>query len=361
MSELYIGVMSGTSLDGIDISLCEISDVNYNEVYSNEYTLDKDLKQNILDAVSSIITLKKFGELNCRLGLRYAQVINEFLDEFEINKSNIKAIGLHGQTLWHEPNSQYPFSMQLGDASFVSKSVGIDVVSDFRSADIALGGQGAPFTPAFHKHIFSNVKVKSAVLNLGGIANITILGEKVLGYDIAPANMLLDSWIQKIKDESYDAGGMWASGGSIDEELLSQMLNEPFFKKDFPKSTGRELFNMEWLEDKLSLKIYNTQDVQRTIVELLVRCVEKEVQTHKIEQLILCGGGAHNSFVKHRLEELLGIDVKLSEEFGVSADSLEAMAFAWLAYKRVHLQQVDLKDITGARKNGILGAIYAGN
>ena len=359
MSELYIGVMSGTSLDGIDISLCEISELTCKEIYSKEYNFDEDLKYDVLNAISSTLTLKQFGELNYRLGLQYSQVINDFLDQYNIDNKSIKTIGLHGQTLWHQPDSKYPFSMQLGDASLISKHTGIDVVSDFRSADIALGGQGAPLTPAFHKLMFSEVGIKNAVLNLGGIANITILDAKTIGYDIAPANILLDAWIQKNKDEIYDAGGMWASGGSMDEELLNKMLDEPFFKKDFPKSTGRELFNMEWLEDKLPLKVYNTQDVQRTLVELLVRCVQKEVQTHSVEQLILCGGGAHNSFVKYRLEEVLGIDVKVSDEFGVNGDSLEAMAFAWLAYKRVHLQKVDLKDVTGARKNGILGAIYA--
>lgn len=359
MNRLYMGIMSGTSLDGIDISLCEISNSKCKEVYSKEYTFDEAIKFDVLNAISTTVTLKQLGELNYRLGLQYSLVIDNFLDDFKVDKTNIKAIGLHGQTLWHEPNTKFPFSMQLGDASLVSKYVEIDVVSDFRSADIALDGQGAPLTPAFHKLMFSHIGVKSAVLNLGGIANITILSDKTIGYDIAPANILLDAWIYKIKNKKYDAEGMWASGGSIDEKLLSKMLDEPFFKKDFPKSTGRELFNMEWLENKLDLKVYNTQDVQRTLVELLVMCTKKEVQTHKIEQLILCGGGAHNSFVKYRLEEAIGIDVKISDDFGVNSDSLEAMAFAWLAYKRVHLEKVDLKDVTGARKNAILGALYA--
>ena len=251
----------------------------------------------------------------------------------------------------------HPFSMQLGDASIVSKEVGIDVVCDFRSGDIALGGEGAPFTPAFHKMMFKNNN--TAVLNLGGIANITILGRKAVGYDIAPANMLLDAWIQKIKDEPYDAGGVWASGGSVNDELLSKLLDETFFEKEYPKSTGRELFNIKWLEDKLSSKTYNPQDVQRTLVELLVRCVQKEIQSHKVKELVLCGGGAYNGFVKSRLEEVLNISVKKSDEFGVDASSLESMAFAWLAYKRIHKEVIDLKDITGARENGILGAIYA--
>jgi len=235
------------------------------------------------------------------------------------------------------------------------------VVYNFRKNDLKNGGKGAPLSPIFHQLMVrkNNVGLKCAVLNLGGIANITVLGDKTIGYDIAPANMLLDGWIQKIKDEPYDASGMWASGGNIDEELFSKMLDEPFFKKDFPKSTGRELFNMKWLEDKLPPKVYNTQDIQRTLVELLIRCVQKEVESHSIKQLVLCGGGAHNSFVKYRLEEELGIEVKKSDELGVNSDSLEAMAFAWLSYKRVNLEKVDLKDITGAKQNGILGALYA--
>jgi len=359
MNKLYIGVMSGTSLDGIDISLCEISKLRCKEIYSKEYIFDKDLKYDILNLISSTITLKQLGELNSRLGMQYSLAISNFLDHFKVDKTKVKAIGLHGQTLWHEPDSKYPFSMQVGDASLVSKYVNIDVVSDFRSADIALGGQGAPLTPAFHQLMFCDTKVKSAVLNLGGIANITILDDKTIGYDIAPANILLDGWIYKIKKQKYDASGMWASGGCVDEELLGKMLDESFFKKDFPKSTGRELFNMEWLEKKLSLKVYNPQDVQRTLVELLIKCIQKEVQIHKIEQLVLCGGGIHNSFIKYRLKEVLGIDVKTSDELGINGDFLEAMAFAWLAYKRVNLQKVDLKDITGAKQNGVLGAIYA--
>lgn len=359
MSELFIGVMSGTSLDAIDISLCEVNEDRFIEVVSNEYPYDEEIKVEVLNAISNPITLKQVGELNYRLGKAYASALNTFISTNKIDKSKVIAIGLHGQTLWHEPNSTYPFSMQLGDASLVSKEVGIDVVSDFRSGDVALGGQGAPFTPAFHKMMFKNNN--TAILNLGGIANITILGRKTIGYDIAPANMLLDSWIFKVKNEAYDVGGMWASGGSVDEELLSKLLDEPFFKKEYPKSTGRELFNLKWLEDKLPLDVKNTQDIQRTLVELLVRCVYKETQAHKVKELILCGGGAYNSFVKFRLEELLGIDVKSSNELGVSADSLESMAFAWLAYKRVHKEVVNLKDVTGASKDTILGAIYAGN
>lgn len=357
MGEQYIGVMSGTSLDAVDISLCEISENACKEIASDDYAYGSRIKQDILRAISEPLSLKEVGELNHRLGKNYSSALNTFIKENNVDKTKVVAIGLHGQTLWHEPNSAHPFSMQLGDASIVSKEVGIDVVCDFRSGDIALGGEGAPFTPAFHKMMFKDNN--TAVLNLGGIANITILGRKALGYDIAPANMLLDAWIQKIKDEPYDAGGTWASGGSVDADLLSKLLDEPFFEKEYPKSTGRELFNIKWLEDKLSSGEYNPQDVQRTLVELLVRCVDKEVKSHKVKELVLCGGGAYNCFVESRLEELLKISVKKSDDFGVDAGSLESMAFAWLAYKRIHKEVIDLKDITGAKENGILGAIYA--
>jgi len=358
--ELYIGVMSGTSLDGIDISLCAIDKSNFKVVSSKEYPYDEELKQDILKAISDSISLKQYGEIDYRLGMMYSDAIRKFLNNFSLNAKNITAIGLHGQTLWHEPKSRFPFSLQAGNASLVSKQIGIDVVSDFRSGDIALGGEGAPFAPVFHREVFKRLDKKTAALNLGGIANLTILNGGILGYDVGPANILLDAWIQKNENKSYDKDSKWAREGQVDFSLLSKLLDEPFFSKSAPKSTGRELFSLEWLEDKLYGFTTRTQDVQRTLLELSVSVIAKEIKKYDVQLVLACGGGANNGYFLELLAQKLdGIEVSTTDKYGVDGDFLEAMAFAYFAYKRVHKESLHLKSITGAHRDGVLGAIYA--
>ena len=359
--ELYIGVMSGTSLDAIDISLCAIDESGFKLISSKEYPYDDELKKDVLKAISSEITLKQYGEINHRLGLMYTDAIQKFLKHFSLNTTHIKAIGLHGQTLWHEPKSQYPFSLQAGDASLVAKQTGIDVVSDFRSGDIALGGEGAPFAPAFHREVFLYSKKKTGVLNLGGIANLTILNGGTLGYDVGPANILLDAWIKKQKNKSYDDDSKWAREGKVDFALLSRLLDEEFFSQKAPKSTGRELFSLEWLEGKLDGFSTKPQDVQRTILELSIRVIAKEVNRYGIEQLLVCGGGVNNGyFIELLSQKLKDIKVSTTKQFGIDPDFVEAMAFAYFAYKRINNKPLQLKRITGANHDGVLGALYAG-
>jgi anhydro-N-acetylmuramic acid kinase len=358
--ELYIGVMSGTSLDGIDISLCAIDDASFKVVSSKEYPYDDELKSEILEAISGDISLKKFGELDTRLAFMYVDAIRKFLKEFSLNTSHIKAVGLHGQTLWHEPHSEFPFTLQAGNGSIVAKQIGIDVVSDFRSGDIALGGEGAPFAPLFHREMFKNPDKKTATLNLGGIANITILNGGTLGYDVGPANMLLDIWIQKNKKKKFDDNSEWARDGKVDYALLSHLLNEPFFFQNAPKSTGRELFSSKWLDEKLEGFNTKPQDVQRTLLEFSVKVIVKEVKKYGVKQLYICGGGAKNEyFVELISQGLDGIDVKTTDKLGVDSNFVEAMAFAYFAYKRVHHKPLELSRITGAKHNGVLGALYA--
>jgi len=356
--ELYIGVMSGTSLDGVDVSLCAIGRSSFKVIGSKEYPYEKFLKADILNAITAHLTLKQYGEINHRLALMYIDVIRKFLKDFSLNTTNIRAIGLHGQTLWHEPDSQYPFSLQAGDASLVAKQIGIDVVSDFRSGDIALGGSGAPFAPLFHREIFKNKN--AAALNLGGIANITILSGGTIGYDIGPANMLLDYWVNKNKDEKYDYNSTWAREGSVDFGLLSKLLDEPFLKQKPPKSTGRELFSGEWLEKKLEGFSTRAENVQRTLLEFSVSIIAKEVKKYNIKELLICGGGAKNEFFVELIAQKLDrIDVKTSDSIGFDSNFVEAMAFAYFAQRRIHNKPLELSRITGARRNGVLGAIYA--
>lgn len=358
--ELYIGVMSGTSLDGIDISLCAIDKSNFKVVSSKEFPYDDELKKDILKAISGDVTLKEYGEIDYRLGLMYSEAIRKFLNHFALNAKNITAIGLHGQTLWHEPKSRSPFSLQVGNASLVSKLIGIDVVSDFRSGDIALGGEGAPFAPVFHREVFKRLEKKTAALNLGGIANLTILNGGTIGYDAGPANILMDAWIQKNENKSFDEDSKWAREGVVDFALLSRLLEEPFFAKNAPKSTGRELFSIEWLEDKLYGFATRPQDVQRTLLELSVSVIAKEIKKYDVELVLACGGGANNSyFLEILAQKIDGIEVSTTDKFGVNGDFLEAMAFAYFAYKRVHNESLHLKSITGASRDGVLGALYA--
>jgi anhydro-N-acetylmuramic acid kinase len=360
MSELYIGVMSGTSLDGIDIVLCEIDNDTLELIHSQEYLFDTKLKNDILNAIHSKVDLKFIGELDTRLGEIYAKTINSFIQNHTIDKTKITAIGLHGQTLWHEPNGEYPFSMQLANSSLITTITGVSVVSDFRQKDIALGGQGAPLTPAFHKFIFSKLDKKVAVLNIGGMANISILSDELIGYDTGCGNVLLDLWITKNKNLKYDKDGEWAKRGNINEKLLKQMLGDEYFKLLAPKSTGREYFNQSWIDTQLSryLKL-EPQDVQATLLALTSKSISNEVKKTDTNLLIVCGGGVKNKALMDSLdEELKYVEVVSSDECGVSSDFMEAMAFAWLAYKRIHKQKVELKTVTGARKNTILGCIY---
>ena len=358
MSNLYIGVMSGTSLDGVDIALCEIDGSFFKLIASHEYPFDKSLKKEILHAIANKSMLKSTGELNIKLGLVYADAIGEFLKFKKIKAESVNAIGLHGQTLWHQPDSDFPFSMQLGCPNVVSAKTGIRVVSDFRSMDIANGGQGAPLTPAFHQFVFGNTKKKTAVLNIGGMANITLLGENLQGWDSGPGNVLMDTWMQKSQKLSYDKGGKFAGKGRVNKELLESFLSDNYFHKEPPKSTGREKFSKKYLLNILSdFKELKAKDIQRTLLELTARTISKDLKNYGVKKLILCGGGAKNKTLIKRVKKLSKIQLLKSDELGVSSNFLEAMAFAWLAYKRVHNEEVDLKSVTGAKKNSLLGVI----
>jgi anhydro-N-acetylmuramic acid kinase len=360
MGGLYIGVMSGTSLDGIDIVLCEIKKNSFELLFADEYMFDEGLKQEILKAISNPIELKTIGQLDTKLGEIYAKTINSFIKQYKIKKDDVKAIGLHGQTLWHEPNSKYPFSMQLANSSLITTITGVSVVSDFRQKDIALGGQGAPLTPAFHKYMFSRLDADIAVLNIGGMANISILTDELIGYDTGCGNVLLDLWIKKHKSLDYDKDGLWAKSGRVNGSLLSEMLSDSYFLLEPPKSTGREHFNEKWLNEKLlNYSHVKPEDVQATLLALSVKSIADEVKRTSVNMLIVCGGGAKNKALMESLDmELEGVEVCSSDECGVSSDFMEAMAFAWLAYKRLHKESVDIKSVTGARENTILGCIY---
>ena len=351
--------MSGTSLDGVDVVLCEIDATSCTLMHSIEYPFPSELKAELLSMISGTCTLEEVGRADHSLGLLFTEAVASLLVSYNIDASTITAIGSHGQTLWHDPVGEYAFTMQLGDPNILAAKTGLEVVADFRRKDVALGGQGAPFAPAFHEFIFKNMNVSVSVVNIGGMANITVLpnstNDELIGYDTGCGNVLLDAWISKHKNLPYDKDGEWARSGTVDYTLLDTMMEDDYLTASYPKSTGREKFNMVWLEHFLSNASHKPEDVQRTLLELTALSISNEVLKFNRDIVLLCGGGAKNSFLVERIKALMpNIEVAIAK----NADEIEAMTFAWLAYKRVHKEKVNLKDVTGARENTILGCVY---
>lgn len=352
--------MSGTSLDGVDVALCEITEDKCHLEASLFMAFDKDLKDEILLMIQGACTLKQIGEIDHKLALLFAKAVNLLLEQEQLMPKDIVAIGSHGQTLWHEPNGVYPFSMQLGNPSLLAVQTGIEVVADFRSKDVAMGGQGAPFAPAFHHFLFSNIK-KCAVLNIGGMANITVFEPELIGYDTGCGNVLMDMWIQEHQNLPYDADGRWAQSGKVDAVLLENMLQDSYFSLKFPKSTGREYFNKKFLIKYLEpLGKISEVDVQATLLALTVDSICNEIKKFDVKELLVCGGGADNLFLMNMLQKkLTSVHVRTTDDYAVSSDNIEAMIFAWFAYMRLKKKPIALQRVTGAKKSTILGGIFA--
>ena len=356
--ERYIGVMSGTSLDGVDVVLCEIDDRSCTLLASLEFPFPSELKAELLSMIAGKCTLEEVGRADHSLGLLFTEAVASLLVSHNIDASSITAIGLHGQTLWHTPSGEYAFTMQLGDPNILAAKTDIAVVADFRRKDVALGGQGAPFAPAFHEFILDNINSSVSVVNIGGMANITVLGDTLIGYDTGCGNVLLDMWIAKHKNMGYDKEGAWARSGSVNYTLLDTMMADAYFLQPYPKSTGREKFNEAWLDGmiKATQVKLSPEDIQRTLLEFTALSISNEVLKFNTDVVLLCGGGAKNSFLVERIKALMpNVEVAIAQ----NPDEIEAMTFAWLAYKRIHNEKVNLKDVTGASDNAVLGGIYA--
>ena len=363
--ELYIGIMSGTSLDGIDTALVEIDNDQIRLVDSHDHAIPESLKLRLLNvSLGQSTTLPEIGQLDHQLGKLYADAVLALLAKSGYEAKQITAIGNHGQTVFHQPNGETPFTIQLGDANIIAALTQVDTVADFRRKDIALGGQGAPLVPAFHQAIFNSKNSSVVVLNIGGIANISVLRpeQPVIGYDTGPGNMLMDAWCFKHQGRAYDKNAELALKGSVDAELLSHLLREPYLGLSAPKSTGRELFNLPWLEQFLNLHSTSTADVQRTLCEYTALTIANEVEKFCVgesPELLICGGGAQNPLLMQRLVELLpNWQVMPTDARGVDSNNMEAMAFAWLAYRRIHNLPSNLPEVTGAAKLASLGVMY---
>lgn len=359
--------MSGTSLDGIDASLvkCSQSSVDFVDALCVPYP--KDLREQLSRLITEPrIDFLSYGQLNIRLAKCYADAVAALIKKTTLESADIKAIGCHGQTIFHHPpttQSNDFFSLQLGDPSTLAKLSKIDVVADFRNADIALGGQGAPLAPSFHQFAFSG-EDGCAVLNLGGIANVSLISpDNVIAFDTGPASTLLDTWIQKHQQKQYDDRGSWATSGSVNQSLLQLLMDDPYFKEAPPKSTGFERFNLNWLQALLDkTETIAPQDVQATLLELTATSISDALgQYFKGDTVFVCGGGIHNTALINRLKDLNKLTIVSTEERGINPDWMEAMAFAWFAYKNLKLETVSLPDVTGATKATILGGLYRHN
>jgi anhydro-N-acetylmuramic acid kinase len=360
-SDLYIGIMSGTSLDGVDAALVDLSQASPRLVSSHFQPYPEPLKQALLALHQpSPDELHQSQLVGNRLAREYAEATHALLKQANVPAAQVQAIGCHGQTVRHRPEQGY--TLQLNNAAKLAEMTGIHVVSDFRSRDIAAGGQGAPLVPAFHDRVLRHPNIHRAILNIGGIANLTDLppGKNTTGFDSGPGNLLLDAWIARHQGKPYDKDGAWAAGGKVIPALLQRLLAEPFFAAAPPKSTGRDLFNLTWLERYLTGN-EALEDVQATLLALSGDSIAIAVQRFcaGAEELYLCGGGAHNAaLVSHLQRALPQCRIQKSEVLGIAADWMEAIAFAWLAQQTLNLRPGNLPAVTGAKHACVLGAIY---
>lgn len=366
MAELYIGLMSGTSLDGVDGVLVSFEGGKLSVVAHSTAPFTQVLTQELMALNSPGENELHRSALAANALVRvYAQVVGDLLKQTKTTREQVTAIGAHGQTVRHQPQAfdGTGYTLQLNSPALLAELVGIDVVADFRSRDVAAGGQGAPLVPAFHQALFGRAGSTVAALNLGGIANITVLGpDDVMGFDCGPGNALMDAWCLKHLGFAYDTNGAWAASGRIHSDLLAALLEEPYFSLDAPKSTGRDLFNSAWLA--LHIEKFpglQPEDVQATLAELTAKSCADCVRRYAIssEVLIVCGGGAFNAYLMQRLQALLPwLDVCDSQAKGLPPLQVEAAAFAWLARRTIHRETSSIQKVTGARGARILGSIY---
>jgi anhydro-N-acetylmuramic acid kinase len=354
--------MSGTSLDGLDIALIEQAPA-IRLIATHYIPMPETLRTELLglcasgpdEIARSAITQQNWVKLA-------AQGVQTLLDQQHLKPEDIRAIGSHGQTIRHEPARG--FTVQIGNPALLTELTGITVVSDFRSRDVAAGGQGAPLVPAFHEALFEERAGNRAVLNIGGFSNLSLIepGKPVAGFDCGPGNVLLDAWIHQQRGDNFDRDGQWAANGKVEPSLLNELLSDPFFVTKGPKSTGREVFNLPWLTQHLSkLPTFAAEDVQATLLELTALTIIESLQHAQADtqELLVCGGGAHNTTLMKRLANLLpNAKVSSTAAYGVDPDWVEAMAFAWLAHCCLEGIAANRPSVTGARGLRVLGAIY---
>ncbi len=366
-NDLYIGLMSGTSLDGIDAALVQFNNDQITVLESICLPLSLNLKNKIKSLIhSSENEINHLMMLDIELAQQFATSVNQLLKKSNKNKKDIIAIGSHGQTIRHLPTAKFPSTLQIADPNSIAELTGITTVADFRRRDMAAGGQGAPLVPAFHQQIFSDKKINRIILNLGGIANITVLpadkSQNVTGFDTGPANTLINHWIQQHQNKNFDDAGKWAATGKINSDFLDLLLSDDYFNLSPPKSTGTEYFNPHWLTKKLSrFPFLSAEDVQATLTEFTVTTIKDAINQYakEADEIIVCGGGVHNEFLLQQLKKALPvIEINSSANYGLDPDYIEATAFAWLAKQTIEHKVGNLPEVTGATQAVILGGVY---
>ncbi|TXH62293.1 MAG: anhydro-N-acetylmuramic acid kinase [Tolumonas sp.] len=362
---LYIGLMSGTSMDGIDAALVEFSAGDDQPRLIATHA--RSWPEHLVHRLHTICTpgeneIDQMGELDQKVAEEFAFAVNDLLQIAGIPKEEICAIGSHGQTIRHRP--ELGFTLQIGNGARLAAMTDIDVICDFRMKDIALGGQGAPLVPAFHQAVFGIPDTSRYILNIGGISNVSVLpghADKVFGFDTGPGNTLLDSWYRQHHTGSYDKNGAWAASGQLHQPLLQDLLTHPYFSMPYPKSTGRETFTPAWMQQHIcNHPDISAADVQRTLLEFTAVSVCDALQVLDTSaHLYLCGGGAHNPLLSQRIADLLpDWQVNSTQTLGMHPDWVEAIAFAWLAHCFCERRPGNLPAVTGARQKTVLGAFY---
>jgi len=369
--ELFLGLISGTSADGIDAALarflgaagdpaarCEL-------VHGHTFAWPEDLRAQLvaLGQGAPIDSIDALGTLDVRLGEHFASAAQALLAMADVPAAQVRAIGSHGQTLRHAPNGVHPFTMQMGDANIIAERCGIDTIADFRRRDVAAGGQGAPLVPAFHAAVFSDAGEERAVLNIGGIANLTLMHRdgRVRGFDTGPGNGLMDAWCRQHLDKKFDANGEFAASGQVHNALLESCLSDAWFKTPPPKSTGRDQFNLAWLEEKMRGLDIAAADVQATLAALTAHTIADALKREMPEcrRVLVCGGGSHNPVLMNAIGKLLAsVQVDTTASHGLHPDYVEATAFAWLAKETLARRPGNLPAVTGAKGLRVLGVLY---
>lgn len=361
-AENYIGLMSGTSMDGISTVIANFDQPHPALLASLIYPIPNDLRLALAQFQQPDHgELDRMGECDARVGQYFAQATHAILQQAGLTPKDIRAIGSHGQTIRHRPSHKQPFTIQIGDPNIIAYNTKITTVADFRRKDMAAGGQGAPLTPAFHDALFRSTNKNRIIVNIGGIANITSLcvQQPTTGFDTGPGNGLMDLWIYRQRGLTFDQGGTWAATGTIHTALLERLLDEPYFTQAPPKSTGRDYFNERWLEHRLTNITASPADIQATLTELTVVTLVNAIHAITRQgEILVCGGGVHNTTLMKRLQALTPLSVKSTQEYGVHPDWVEGMAFAWFAKQTLAHKSANLPAVTGAREKVILGGIY---
>jgi anhydro-N-acetylmuramic acid kinase len=361
---MYLGLISGTSMDAIDAALVDFDVAPLRIIATSATQFEPELKRRVAALIDNAdsVTLDEVGQVDVEVGRAFARAALALMQSAGVSAGQVTAIGSHGQTLRHRPDLPAPFTWQIGDPNTLTEMTGVTVVADFRRRDVAAGGQGAPLLPVFHDQVFRSDSEDRVIANLGGIANITILtrGTGVTGFDTGPANRLLDAWISLHEGTEFDAGGAWAATGQVEDALLRDLLEEPYLRVAPPKSTGRELFNLPWLQSKLGLKSRRPHDVQATLQQFTARSLADAVRQYAPgAALYVCGGGASNGSLLKAIARLIAPQrVASTAALGLDPDFVEAVAFAWFAKRTLGGLTSSSGGVTGATGARILGGVF---